>query len=263
MVSALRFALPLCPLFVACTIDSGDSAYCDRAVTLSGTVAGDAPYDDGMSVQAAWFLRSAEEAALSALDQEVMQRMGLDASDDADVQRYRYFTSQYDVRMLFVEELSQTQAGSLGATIGRDFGVFLFDAFDAQLQPGAKVQVFDLSAVEAARRAGDREALGDAVRTAIDTMRTNGIVDALVAFAPDRSGEGAESSLIVLLSANAIYATGGSVSLEGVLDTQGAALAEIAHPTNAIDSFGLQGTVDFGGDAVELGVSCAKAIISE
>lgn len=263
MVSVRRFALPFAALFAACTIDSGESAYCDRVVTLDGAVGGTAPYDDAMSVQGAWFLRSAEESALSALDQEVMERMGLDFNDEADVQRYRYFTSQYDVRLLFVEELSQTDAGSLGATIGRDFGVFLFDAFDAQLQPGTKVQVFDLSAVEAARRAGDRDALGEAVRTAIDTMRTNGIVDALVAFAPDRSAEGAESNLIVLLSANATYATGGSVSLEGVLDLQGTALTEITHPTNTIDSFGLQGTVDFGGDAVALDAACVKAVISE
>ena len=247
----------------SCTIDTGKSIYCDRDLAVSGAVNGVEVAEDDYSMQSIWFNSSVEEEAINDLDAAMMEEMGLDPDDPEDVTRYRYFTTAYDHRVLLVEELSNTDYGSLGGETGKDFGVFFFDLEAHATQPGDAVAVFDASAIHTLRDAGDTGALGDAVRSILDEMQQNDQPDALVAFAADRSAESTvESTLIVLLSRNATYASGGSAVFHEVVSLDGDDVSSIRYPTDDIDAMSLSAGVTFGADTVSVDATCLKVGVS-
>jgi len=250
-----------------CSIDSGKSVYCDRDLVVTGTVDGVRTSSDDYSMQSVWFNTSIEEEAVSDLDRELMENMGLDPDDDEDVSRYVYFTQNYDHRVLLMEELSTTDLGSLGGTIGKDLGTFFFDLEEEATQPETWVKVFDASPIEAPRDAGNLSALGDAIRDVIDEMRSNGQPDVLVAFSPDRSDETvAESSLIVLLSNTARYARSGQARFHEVISLTGDPVESIDYPTDDIDAMSLDSSVVFDdgddADTVDVQATCLKVSVS-
>lgn len=260
--------LPLLPLVAAaCTFDTGESLYCDRQVVITGEVEGVSVGFDDYQVQSVWFNTSIEEAVeqeLSSLDREIMEEMGLDPDDSEDVERYRYFNQAYDLRFLFIEQLDEGQYGALGATIGRDLGVYFFDLAESEVQPGTSVEVFDLSSIEGPRDRGNRDALGEAMRTAIDTMRSDGKPNALVAFDPDRTDDGQpRSAFITLFAGGARFGTSGTASFGDGMDSSGAPLESIVYPLEDVDNLGLSVDATLsGGEVVTVEASCVVVDVS-
>jgi len=251
-------------LATGCTFDLGESQFCDRDVDIRGQVSGTDVALDEYKVQSVWFNTSLEEQALSDVDREMMDEMGLDDQDQADVERFLYFTKNYDLRNLYIEQLSETEYGALGAKIGKDLGIYFFDLADYEVQPGAPIAVFDVSAVEAPRDAGDTDALGEVLRQLIDEMRDNGRPDAIVAFAPDRSEESeVESIFIEMLSPTARFATSGKATFRDVEDKAGNPVSTVAYPTDDIDNISFSADVTFGeGEHVVVQTECVLTSIS-
>lgn len=256
----------LVPVVVAagCTFDLGESEFCDRDVDIRGQVSGTDVYLEDYKVQSVWFNSSLEEQALSDLDREMMEQMGLDDQEQADVERFLYFTKNYDLRNLYIEQLTETEYGALGAKIGKDLGIYFFDLADHEVQPGTPIAVFDVSDVEAPRNAGDTEALGEVLRQLIDEMRDNGRPDAIVAFAADRSEETeAESIFIEMLSPTARFATSGTARFRDVEDLAGLPVSTLQYPTEDIDNISFSADVTFGeGEHVVVKTECVLTAIS-
>ncbi len=263
--------LLLLPLLAACTFDTGESQYCDRVVDITGAVDGvDVAFDD-YEVQSVWFNTSLEQELdkeLSSIDREIMEEMGLDPDNNEDVARYRYFNQAYDLRFLFIEQLSESDYGALGAEIGRDLGVFFFDLEPGNVQPDTDVAVFDLSPVEAPRDAGNKQALGNALRTALDTMRDNGKPDVLVAFAPDRSDEGQpRSTFINLFGESTRFASAGTARFGNGMTSAGEPLDAIEYPLTDVDNLGLSASVTIpgatlAGETVTIDADCVVVSVS-
>jgi hypothetical protein len=251
-------------LATGCTFDLGESQFCDREVDIRGQVSDTDVYQEDYKVQSVWFNSSLEEQALSDLDREMMEQMGLDDQEQADVERFLYFTKNYDLRNLYIEQLSETEFGALGAKIGKDLGIYFFDLEDHEVQPGTPIAVFDVSDVEVPRDMGDTEALGEVLRQLIDEMRDNGRPDAIVAFAPDRSEESeAESIFIEMLSPNARFATSGTATFRDVEDLSGLPVSTLVYPTEDIDNISFSADVVFGeGEHVVVQTECVLTSVS-
>jgi hypothetical protein len=258
--------LTLLPLSVACSFDTGKSQFCDREVLIDGKVAGKSVNYEDYEVQSVFFNTSFEEDALreaDAIDREVMAELGLDPDDPEDLARYRYFTEAYDLRFLFIEQLDSTDYGSLGASIGRDLGIYYFDLAASGIQPDTAITVMDASGVAVARESGDTDALGAELRSVIDEMRENGHPDLIVAFDPDRSDEGqAQASLIDLFGESAEFADSGKGLFNGVLDSAGNELDALTYPVADLDSMSTQVDVTFGEQVVSIDATCVVVNVS-
>ena len=252
---------------VGCSLDTGKSAYCDRTHSLTGEISESQVDFDGYEIQAVWFNTSLEQRLtdeVSALDMEIMAEMGLDPSSNDDVMRYKYWIQAYDLRFLFIEQLSEGNYGALGSEIGRDLGFYFFDLNAHEIQPGTQVAVFDISSIEPLRNSGDTAALGDEIRNLVDTMRDNGQPDLLVAYSPDRSGEDTfRSALINLFSANARFASSGSAEFVGVLDTVGNPVSSMPYPVSGLDSMGLRAELQFRGGQTLISPEDAETLTAE
>jgi hypothetical protein len=267
-------ALPF--LTIGCSLDTGKSQYCDREYTLDGELSGSNVSFDDYQVQAVWFNSSVEERLndeVGALDIEIMEEMGLDPDSNEDILRYKYWIQAYDLRFLFIEQLSSTDFGALGSEIGRDLGFYFFDLNAHEVQPGTEVAVFDISSIEPLRDSGDTEALGNEIRNLVDTMQNNGQPDLIVAYSPDRSGENVlRSALINIFSANARFASSGSASFQEILDAYGDSVSSLGYPPADLDSLGLDANIQFNGgqtllegeeaESLDAELSCAVLQIS-
>lgn len=254
-------------VFSACSIDTGSSSTgaCDRSLTMTGTVANTDISATDYEIQSVWFNQSLDEIILTELDEEMMERVGLDSDDQEDIARYKYFTYAYDLRFLFIQQLSETEYGVVGADIGKDFSVYFFDLEEFETQPGTSLSIFDISSVVGPRDSGDLDLLGDTIRELVDTMQTNEQPDVLVAFAPDRSEEDdIESAFINLFSTHSQFATTGTASFHTIYDTAGNLLSELFYPYSDFDtmSLTLDGTFDEGEEANVEG-DCIGVEVSE
>jgi hypothetical protein len=269
-IARFAFCRRLLPLATAalglaalgCKVDSGTSEYCERHTLLSGSAGGTDVGSEDYSVQVVWFNKSAEEQALSAVDKNMMASLGLDAASQEDVDRYFYWLSAYDLRLLFIEELSETEFGSLGAKLGKDLSIYFFDLAANEVQQGEAVQVFDMSPLVEARASG-KSALGDAVRELVDEMRDNGKPDVIVGFAPDRSEEQQpEASLINLFSPNTVFATRGQGSFSELVDRNGDDVGTLAYPVQNLDATSLKVSGTFEDGTVGVEADCIGTSIS-
>jgi hypothetical protein len=230
---------------------------CETAITLSGQVDGAAMPSDEQGRDSTWFNQSLDEIILTELDEVAMEQLGLDPSDQPDIERYRYLVTQADYRFL------ASDAGP-DFTRQKDVTVFFFDLTGHPADLDHPVAVFDLSAVEEARDSGDLEALGDAVRAAADAIRDNGQPDVVVAYAADRYDEGLGNLLISLLSPTARYASSGQGWIHGVQPTEGDAIATITPPLPTLFSISVRVEPVFpdADDTMRIEASCLSVTMS-
>lgn len=256
-------ALALGAFALGCKVDSGTSEYCERHTLLTGDGAQANVGSEDYSVQVVWFNTSAEEQALSSVDKSMMDNLGLDDGNEDDVERYRYWLSAYDLRLLFIEEQSEGELGSLGAKFGKDLSIYFFDLAANQTQQGQAVQVFDMSPLVDARAEGDKDVLGQAIRDLVDEMRDNGKPDVVIGFAPDRSKEfQPEASLINLFSPNTTFAIRGQGSFSDLVDRNGDDVGTVSYPVENLDATSLDVSGTFEDGAVSVEADCIGTTIS-
>lgn len=268
----------LAPLAVGCSVDvrdgsdpapgpSGSSSSgsvtapknaCSTTLQRTGTVAG-ASLEFASKPDTTWFNVSLDEVALNAIDKAMMNETGLDTNDSADVRRYRYFVSGFDLRLLVGEDPSP------GNWFGKsDLGVYVFDLARSSTAPEAgEIAVFDASAVREARRSGDKALLGKAIRETVDAMRADPRPKAIIAFAPDRNPESSvERAFINLFARDVHFATTGSVKLSDLRDASGATLTGPRYPLRNIDTIDVAARGQMAGTPITVGARCLKVTIS-
>ncbi len=74
----------------------GAVTWCSTAMTRDGVIAGTS-IDYPTTPDTTWFKTSLEELALSPIDEEVMKEVGLSPGDEADVERFQYFSHGFDL----------------------------------------------------------------------------------------------------------------------------------------------------------------------
>lgn len=242
--------------------DEGEDAVCITAYELIGSVDDvDASYS-GYRVDTTFYNTSLEEIVLGEIDFEIMEELGLHPEDPEDQDRFKYFFAGFELRNLYIEELNETYGGILPKT-GRDVSVVFFDLSAHDVQPGTSVAIFDVSPFEAVRNSGDKDAISTQLRAMVDEMRSNGQPDAVVTFAPDRSGETiAEVIFISMLSPNARFAASGTATFHSVIDGSGQPLEELEYPNHEIAAMSIDFEAEFSESTVTLDASCLPTLIS-
>ncbi|MBX3222989.1 MAG: hypothetical protein KF795_20930 [Labilithrix sp.] len=227
-------------------------------MSRTGAVAG-ASLDYPSEPDTTWFNASLEEVALNAIDRAMMKEAGLDPDDDADVRRFRYFVSGFDLRWIVRERPSP------GNWFGKaDLGVYVFDLVGTSTPPdGANVAVFDTSAVREARLSGDKARLGESIRATVDAMKADRRPKAIIAFAPDRNPESSvERAFINLFARDVHFATTGSVTISNLRDWSGAAVTSAPYPLRNVRTLDVSARGDIAGSAVTASGSCLELVIS-
>jgi hypothetical protein len=232
--------------------------WCSLGLSRSGTVA-DTSLEYPSQPDTTWFNRSLEEVALSAIDETMMREAGLDPDDDADVRRFRYFLSGFDLRWIVREDPSP------GNWFGKtDLGVYVFDLANTSAPlDGTTVAVFDASAVREARLSGDKPRLGEAIRAAVDAMKADPRPKAIIAFAPDRNPEtSVERAFINLFARDVYFATTGSVTISNLRDSTGAPVTTVTYPLRDVRTLDVDARGDIAGSAITASGSCLDLTIS-
>lgn len=231
---------------------------CTTDLRRSGTVAG-ASVDFPSKPDTTWFNVSLEEVALNAIDKAMMEEAGLDTNDAADVRRFRYFSSGFDLRLLVGETPSP------GNWFGKsDLGVYVFDLARSSTAPDAtSIAVFDASAVRDARRSGDKALLGKTIRATVDAMKADPRPKAILAFAPDRNPESSvERAFINLFARDVHFATTGTVTIGNLRDATGASLGGARYPLRGVKTVDVSARGEMAGSTVTVGGSCLELVIS-
>ncbi|MCA9710439.1 MAG: hypothetical protein KDK70_31655 [Myxococcales bacterium] len=242
--------------------EAGGNPACSASHQLTGSVDGVSAAYDGYLVDTTFYNTSLEEIVLSEIDFEIMEQLGLEPEDPEDQERFKYFSSGFELRNLYMEQLDESYGGFLPKT-GRDLSVAFFDLSTHQVQPGTPVEVFDVSPFEAIRNSGDRDAIATMLREMVDQMRSNGQPDAVITFAPDRSDESiVEVVFISMLSPNARFASSGTATFHSVLDASGQPLDALEYPNHDIDALSIEFEAEIDGGPVTLEASCLPTLIS-
>jgi hypothetical protein len=161
-----------------------------------------------------WWSDGADEVEVGDLDALFMPDLGLDPEDPADVDRYRFIVRGADYRFLATEPGPAIDEWIRARN--KDISVYYFDLAGHPADLEHPIPIFDLSPVEEARASGSREALGAALRRAVDTIRNNGHPDVVIAYAADRVDEGWGNTTASLLSPSARLASGGQAWIHAV-----------------------------------------------
>lgn len=272
-IAALCLLLPFALL--ACDSSSEDDSFgvggggggsaapntCETQLALTGSVDGSPMPSADDEVNSVWFNQSLDEYVLSDIDKEVMDELGLDADDQLDVERYRYLVSQADYRFLDAEDATDADGWPIR---NKDVTVFYFDLTGHPADLDHPIAIFDLTPIEAAEDSGDRDALGDAIRVAADTIRDNGHPDVIVAYAADRSDEGIANVLVSLLSPHARYASGGQAWIHDVLPYEGDPVTTITPPLDTLVGVSIRVQASFpeAEDTMSIEATCLPVTMS-
>lgn len=252
-LAGLMLASAACDVFYKDPFERVVHPKCEHRLEVAGEVAGERVASDGYTQDTTWFVYAYDDWALDAIGREGMARIGLDADSQEDVERYRYWTNAFDLRVLETERLGP----GILPPIGHDLGIYFYDLERHDVQPGEEVQVFDLSSIEALRAAGDRAALGDEVRKLVDEMRDNEQPDVIVAFSSDRSQEMLPSKLFInLLSPTTRFASSGTARYFELWASSGKYLRTVRHPVRTVSAVSVEAQVTFGEDEVSIVDRC-------
>lgn len=228
------FSLAVCLIIflsISCVVEPTET----DLLEMTGTVDGVDIYSNAYLITCVLFNTSVEELILTEIDKVIMQSWGLDPKNSADVSRFYYFTKQYDFRMIISNRSEDKNVKN------KDFSVYLFNLEKHLVQPGTKIQVIDASIIGQFHENKDLKELGRNIRLLIDKIRSNGMPDALVVFAPDRSDEDYGQSLLVnLFAKSARFAGSGTVEYFNIKDNRGETIRKLAYPFRNINKLSLR-----------------------
>lgn len=234
---------------------------CERGLEITGEVQGSAmPATDGGEDElrgSGWYNPSMNVDVMTTADEVVMTGMGLDPADEADVARYRFFALGADYGFAHAEERSMDDE-VFGYRV-KDASAYYFDLTGHPADLDHPIPIVDMTAIAEARRAGDRDAVGDAFRAVIDEIRGNGHPDVVVAYAASRAREGLAGAISAsFVSPTAQYATGGQAWIHDIRFHGTESVATIAPPLHVLDSLSVRVQPTFAepGDTMRIEGSC-------
>lgn len=220
---------------------------------VDGLFASQGDYTVGMKLRE----HTEAEQPLHELQTAMMAEMGLDPEDPEDQDRFRYLALGYDLRNTYTEYDPDAFIGII-----RAMSITVYDVAENEVQPDTPIAIFDASALEEVRSDPDPAALGDMLRALADEMRSNGRPDAIVAFAPDRRGEPAGEMLMdVMYSANARFATSGTISFGDLRGHDGGVIEELEAPLVGIVRAAIDVDGELAGNPVSVSAECLPVTV--